>query len=184
MRITLLFLPILFLTFFSYGQITTPVVRANFGVDAELVSDHNVSTTTSGTDDWYHNASLRGTVQFVIDTNGAVALLERYVTDMASRRLSFQKNMRFAIFSVTNNHILLDAAFVRDYHGYDSTVFASGSNKNGDNPSNWTCSVSQGIPDKNDLLDMIVHVRRGGTSSTDSLWIFDGIELSCLCLKQ
>jgi hypothetical protein len=71
----------------------------------------------------------------------------------------------------------MDAVMVRDYHGDDSTVFASGSNKNGDNPAVWSCPVSQGIPDKNDILDMFVHVRRAGPTTTDSLWMFGGLSL-------
>jgi hypothetical protein len=85
--------------------------------------------------------------------------------------------MNYPIFSTVNNQLLLDAAFIRDFHGNDSTVFASGSNKNGDSPGNWSCPVSQPIPDKNDILDMMVHLRRAGTRNTDSLWLFGGIAL-------
>jgi len=56
-------------------------------------------------------------------------------------------------------------------------VFASGSNKNGMNPSTWTTPVSQGIPDKNDILDMMVHVRRAGPTVTDSMWLFGGVSI-------
>jgi hypothetical protein len=43
-------------------------------------------------------------------------------------------------------------------------------------PANWTGGV-QGIPDKNDILDVFMHVRRAGKLSTDSLWMFGGISL-------
>ena len=43
-------------------------------------------------------------------------------------------------------------------------------------PAPWTGGV-QGIPDKNDILDMYVHVRRAGPNTTDSLWMFGGISL-------
>src|SRR6185295_1804370 len=80
-------------------------------------------------------------------------------------------------FSIINSRLLLDAAFVRDFHGDDSTVFASGSSKNGDSPGDWNCPVSQGIPDKNDILDMMVHIRRAGPNFSDSLWMFGGMSL-------
>jgi hypothetical protein len=43
-------------------------------------------------------------------------------------------------------------------------------------PANWTGGI-QGVPDKNDILDMMVHVRRAGPNITDSLWMFGGISL-------
>jgi len=43
-------------------------------------------------------------------------------------------------------------------------------------PANWTGGV-QGIPDKNDILDVFMHVRRAGPTTTDSLWMFGGISL-------
>ena len=79
-------------------------------------------------------------------------------------------------FSVVNNRLWLDAIFVRDYHGNDTTVYTSGSDKNGMSPALWTGGI-QGIPDKNDILDMYVHVRRAGPNTTDSLWMFGGISL-------
>jgi hypothetical protein len=48
--------------------------------------------------------------------------------------------------------MLIDAVFIRDHHGDDSSVF-SGGNKNGMSPGIWSCPVSQGVPDKNDILD-------------------------------
>jgi hypothetical protein len=72
---------------------------------------------------------------------------------------------------------VIDAVFIRDYHGDDSTMFASGSNKNGMSPADWSCPVAQSIPDKNEILDMMVHVRRAGINPTDSLWMFGGISI-------
>jgi hypothetical protein len=43
-------------------------------------------------------------------------------------------------------------------------------------PADWTGGV-QGIPDKNDILDVFMHVRRAGPTNTDSLWMFGGISL-------
>jgi hypothetical protein len=71
---------------------------------------------------------------------------------------------------LSNNRLLIDGIFIRDYHADDSTVFASGGNKNGMSPALWSTPTSQGVPDKNDILDVFMHVRREGPSGTDSLW--------------
>ncbi len=160
-----------------HSQITTPVIRANFGVDADLRSNFFNGLVQSGNDDWFSLPGSVGTGQFVIDTTGSAAIVARYATDMAFRRLPFFRTMRYPQYSVINNRLLLDAVMIRDYHGDDSTVFASGGNKNGDSPADWSCPVSQGIPDKNDILDMFVHVRRAGPNATDSLWMFAGLSL-------
>lgn len=159
------------------AQITTPVIRANFGVDADLRSNFMNGMLMTGNDDWFVQPGTFGAGNFVIDTTGAAAIVAGYNSDPASRRLPFFRSMRFPQYSVVNNRLLLDAVMIRDYHGDDSTVFASGSNKNGMSPAVWTCPVSQGIPDKNDILDMFVHVRRAGPSRSDSLWLFGGLSL-------
>lgn len=158
------------------AQITSPVTRANFGVDGDLRANFFAGAAQGSGDDWFRQAGA-GTGQFIIDTTGAAAIVARYATDMAFRRQPFYRTMRYPGFSIVNNRMLLDAVFVRDYHGDDTTVFASGSNKNGDNPKDWSCPVSQGIPDKNDILDMMVHIRRAGPTATDSLWMFGGLSL-------
>ena len=156
------------------AQITTPIKKANFGVDADLRANFFDGAIETGNDDWFRNNGTVG--EFIIDTTGAAYLLSRYVSDPSSRRLPFFRNMRFPQFSVINGRLLIDAIFIRDYHGDDTTVF-SGGNKNGMNPDNWTCPVSQGIPDKNDILDMFMHVRRDGTGGSDSLWFFGAFSL-------
>src|SRR5436189_1005118 len=166
----------LFITSVSIAQITGPVTRANFGIEAELRANYFNGAVTSVGDDWYNNGTA-GTGQFIIDTNGEAALVARYSTNPASRMLSFSRLMRQAPYSIVNNRLLLDGIFTRDFHGDDSTVYASGSNKNGDSPVNWTTPVSQGIPDKNDILDVFVHARRAGPNITDSLWMFGGISI-------
>src|SRR5690606_17016916 len=80
-------------------------------------------------------------------------------------------------YTVLNNRMLIDGVFIRDYHGSDSTIFASGSNKNGMNPSVWTTPVAQSIPDKNEILDMMVHVRRAGPTTDYSLWLMGGLSI-------
>ncbi|HEY0677310.1 MAG TPA: T9SS type A sorting domain-containing protein [Chitinophagaceae bacterium] len=159
------------------SQITTPVIRANFGVDGELRSNYFLGFVQSGNDDWYTFPGSVGTGKFVIDTTGAAATVARYAWDLAFRRLPFFRTMSVPPYSLMNNRLAIDAVFIRDYHGDDSTIFASGSNKNGMSPQDWSCPVSQSIPDKNDILDMFVHVRRQGPNLTDSLWMMGAVSI-------
>jgi hypothetical protein len=159
------------------AQITSSVVRAGFGVDGDLRANMNGAAIYIGIDDWYNMAGTLGSGSFVIDTNGAAAIVSRYAVDPAFRQLPFFRTMRVPAYSTINNRLWIDAVFIRDYHGSDSTIFASGSNKNGMSPAVWTCPVAQGIPDKNDILDMFVHVRRQGANVTDSLWMMGGLSI-------
>lgn len=165
---------LLFATLYSQAQITTVVIKANFGVDADLRAnvENNVFKVN---DDWFRKEAGPG--NFVIDTTGAAYITSQYTSNPATRMQPFFRGMRFPQFSVVNNRLLIEAIFIRDHHGDDSTVFASGSNKNGMSPDLWSCPVSQGIPDKTDILDMMMHVRRDGPSNTDSLWMFGGVSL-------
>ena len=160
------------------AQITTAIIKANFGVDADLRSNYFNGAVQAGNDDWFRYPGIGSTLgEFVIDTTGAAALLAGYTSNPASRRLPFYRTMRFTPFSVVNNRKLIDAVFTRDYHGDDSTMFASGSNKNGMSPVMWSCPVAQSVPDKNEILDMMCHVRRAGPNNTDSLWMFGGVSI-------
>jgi len=175
------FIPVIFfiltISNLAEAQITSPVIKANFGVDADLRSNFFSGSTLNGNDDWFTQTGTPGSGIFVIDTTGAAAIVSGYNSNMAFRRTTFSRGMSYPVLSTVNGHLLLDAAFVRDFHGDDSTVFASGGNKNGETPANWNCPVAQGIPDKNDILDMMVHVRRAGASFTDSLWMMGGLSL-------
>ena len=162
---------------FLPAQITTPIIKARFGVDGELRANY-FGAVVAGNDDWFNNGTA-GTGEFVIDTNGAAAIIAGYLIDVSPfprRMASFFRTMSKPPFSIVANRLWLDAIFVRDYHGTDTTVFTSGSDKNGMSPANWTGGV-QGIPDKNDILDIMVHVRRAGPNNFDSLWMFGGISL-------
>ena len=159
-----------------FGQITTPVVKANFGIEADLSSNFFNNSITTTVDDWFNNG-YAGSGLFIIDTTGAASIVAGYSSNPATRKMSFSRLMRQAPYTVINNKLLLDAIFHRDYHGDDSTVFASGSNKNGMSPSMWACPIAQGIPDKNDILDTYTHIRRDGPNATDSLWMFGGVSI-------
>lgn len=172
---------LLLLCMFGYirlvnGQITTPIVKANFGIEADLSSNFFNNAPQPAVDDWFSNG-YPGTGQFIIDTTGAAAIVAGYALFPATRTNSFSRLMRPAPYTKVNNRLVLDAVFHRDFHGDDSTVFAAGSNKNGMSPVSWNCPVSQGIPDKNDILDAFTHVRRAGPNSTDSLWMFAAISM-------
>ena len=167
---------VLLIPLLGAGQITSPQINANFGVDADLRTNFYNNMNYSGNDDWFflNNA---GAGKLVIDTSGAAAITAQYVTDYNFRKLPFFRTMNYPSYSVVNNRLLIDAVFIRDYHGTDSTVFASGSNKNGMSPQNWITPVAQSIPDKNEILDMMVHVRRAGPNKTDPLWLVGGISI-------
>lgn len=174
-------LRILFLLIFScnllQAQITFPIIKANFGVEADLRSNFFNGLVQSGNDDWFLLPGTPGAGQFVIDTTGAAVILANYASNPDSRKLPFFRSMRYPPYTVVNNRLLVDAYFVRDYHGDDSTVYAAGSNKNGMSPADWSCPVSQSIPDKNEILDMMIHVRKAGPNMTDSMWLFGGISI-------
>lgn len=174
----LLLLVILLLYFVNLrAQITTPVINANFGVDAELRANFFNNFVQSGNDDWFIMPGTAGIGKHVIDTTGAAAMVARYTVDPPFRQIPFYRTMAYPAYSVINNRLLIDAVFIRDYHGSDSTIFASGSNKNGMSPADWTCPVAQSIPDKNDILDMMVHVRRAGPNSGYDLWMMGGLSI-------
>lgn len=158
------------------AQITTPVKRANFEIDGGLRANVFNGTSVSNSDDWFGNGDP-GTGTFVIDTVGAGYIRQLYINNPTSRDMPLFRSMRYPQFSIVNNMMLIDAVFIRDHHGDDSTAYASGSNKNGMSPASWATPVAQGVPDKNDILDMFMHVRRAGPNSTDSLWLFGGVSL-------
>lgn len=159
------------------AQITTPIIKANFGVEADLEANFYNNSDQNGNDDWFNNFPAGYIGQGVIDTTGAAAIVARYATDPAFRQLPFYRTMSVPAYSVVNHRMWIDAVFIRDYHGNDSTMFASGASKNGMSPADWSCPVAQSIPDKNEILDMMVHVRRAGPDVTDSLWMFGGLSI-------
>jgi hypothetical protein len=157
------------------SQVTTPQVLATFGVEGDLQSNYFGGAFVPGSnDDWFIYPS--GSGQFVIDTTGAYAITQQYISDLDFRKIPFFRKMIHPSYTlIGGTRRVIDAVFIRDYHGDDSTVFANGSNKNGMSPANWTCPVSQSVPDKNEILDMMVHIRRAGSETTSPLWMFGGV---------
>lgn len=175
MKKILSFFYLLFFVQLAKAQITTAVLKANFGIEGDLRSNYFNLAHSPGEDDWFYNGDA-GLGQFVIDTTGAAAIVAGYSTTPSTTTSSLTRGMRQPIYSLDNNKLLLDANFTRDYHGNDSTVFASGSNKNGMSPVLWSPTI-QSIPDKNDILDAFTHVRRDGPNPADSLWMFGGLSI-------
>lgn len=172
----LLFIPV-FLFNRATAQVTTPQIKARFGVDADLRSNFFNGFLQAGNDDWFTSGASSTSGVSVIDTTGASLIVSRYSSNPSTRGIPFFKEMAYPQFTIVNNKMLIDAVFIRDHHGDDSSVFASGGNKNGMSPNNWNTPVSQGVPDKNDILDMFMHVRRDGVNTNDSLWFFGGLSL-------
>ena len=162
------------------AQITTAGLRASFGVDGELRAPFLglAPLSPSLSHDWFTNST--GIQRFMIDTTGAAYYVSRCSTDIGFRRLPFFRTMRYPAMTILDGRRLIDAVYIRDYHGSDSTVYAQ-SNKNGGSPALWTGAIDGNIPQKNDILDIMVHVRRAGSSSfhtvADSLFFIGGIAI-------
>src|SRR5215470_7571 len=93
------------------AQITTPVIKASFGVDADLRANYFNGFVQSGNDDWFNNGTA-GSGLFVIDTNGASKVVAKYLTDVAPypyRMASIYRVMSRPTFSINNNRMWLDA---------------------------------------------------------------------------
>lgn len=160
---------------YSNGQITSPIIRAGFGVDAELNRNYFLSPL-SGNDDWFAAPGDNDNAgDFVIDTIGAAAVYAGYTSNPNSRFASFVRGMRYPILSPVNGRIYYDAVFIRDNHGTDSTSFTGGS-KNGQSPADWSTTISP-VLSKNDIVDGYLHVRRDGLTPADSLWFFGAVAL-------
>jgi hypothetical protein len=60
-------------SFLAQGQITDPVIKANFGVEADLRTNFFDGFLQAGNDDWFGNGDP-GPGTFIIDTTGAAFL--------------------------------------------------------------------------------------------------------------
>ena len=175
---TILLILVLIIPLLFFGQITTPVIKARFGVDADLRANYFNGAVQTGNDDWFNLVATDTSGKAVIDTTGATSIIAGYLSDVSpypKRMATLIRGMSKPKFSVINSRLWVDAVYVRDYHGTDTTVFTVAS-KNGESPAIWTPGV-QAVPDKNDILDMFMHVRRAGPNATDSLWMFGGIAM-------
>jgi len=163
---------VLLLPVFLSAQITSPMVRANFGLDADLRSNFFNLLLLPGNDDWFSNGASGSGVS-VIDTTGAASIFSGYTSNPATKNTAFARGMRYPLLSTINGRIYYDASYVRDFRGTDSTGFAGGL-KNGMSPQQWSSVVSP-VLSKNDITEVYLHVRRDGTNPTDSLFFFGGV---------
>jgi hypothetical protein len=173
------FLLLLISTSWAQAQITSPVIRGKFGVDADVQNNWFNNGALAGNDDWYFRNGSVGSSVFMIDTTGAAAITTQYASGIGLTTPFFRK-MNYPVHTkLDGTKTLMDAMFVRDYHNVDSTVFALGSNKNGMSPASWGCPDYNSVPDKNDILDAYVHIRREGPtlSIADTLWMFGAVAL-------
>jgi hypothetical protein len=154
------------------AQLTNGGLHANFGVDADTKSDYIKYGSVVGSirsEDWF---SLYPGSKGVIDTSDA-AYYKALLTH--NENISFVKTMSAPLYTKWNNSLWLDAVYCRDYikldsAHLDSTSFTT-SCKNAGDPGTWLAGPG-GVSNKNDLLDVYTHMRRSGTSITDSLWLF------------
>ncbi len=166
------------------AQLSNGGTLANFTIDADTkVGYAKFGTTTLlayDNDDWFLPAAYSGTGKGVIDTTGASAFRTSL---MAGNNISFSRRMNVVNNTVVNGRIWVDGLYVRDYIGsnidslnmsYDSTTFGNAAKNAGDPNTNWNVGT-QTIPSKVDLIDGFAHLRRDGSSPSDSLWMNFGI---------
>jgi hypothetical protein len=70
-------LPLLLLSNQGISQIITPVIKANFGVEADLKANFYGGMPLPANDDWFPGSN--GTGIYVIDTTGAAAIMQGYI---------------------------------------------------------------------------------------------------------
>src|SRR6476620_6807662 len=94
------------------AQITTPIIKARFGVDAGLRANYFNGLVQTGNDDWYNLVAADTSGKAVIDTTGAAAILAGYLTDVSpwpKRMASIIRSMSRPKFSIVNNRLWIDA---------------------------------------------------------------------------
>lgn len=164
---SLLFALILLALLGSPAMVLSQVgVGANFGVEAEAYSGDVISGVN--TDDWFYN-TVSGAG--VIDEAAAASM--GYVAQLAAgNNISFDLRQSIPNYASNNGYIWYSARYARDYTSLttnDQTTFTSGTN--GANPQTSWSTGSGSIPNKTDIVDAAVHMRRDGVNVTDDLWV-------------
>jgi hypothetical protein len=176
---SLTFLLLVASTTWIQAQVSSPIIKGKFGVDGDVQNNWFNNGALAGNDDWYFKNGSSSSSVFVIDTTGAANIVTQYAAGIGLTT-PFYRKMRYPAYTqLDGTKTMIDAVFVRDYHDVDTTCFASGSNKNGMSPADWSCPDYQSIPNKNDILDAFIHIRREGPtlSIADTLWMFGGLVL-------
>ncbi len=163
-----------FCPLFSCAQLTNGGINAYFGVDGDTRNNYvkyGPATGSIASDDWFSSSPSGKNIIDTLGAAGYLALLQ------SGENIGFNKRMSVPLYSKLNGKLWLDAVYGRDYIAtnslVDSTAFGSAS-KNGDNPVNWSGSITN-FPDKDDLVDVFAHMRRDGANVHDSLWFFTGV---------
>lgn len=155
----------------------SPALRAGFGLEGDLYANKRDFGTFMATNsnDWFRiSNSPAGNGIGLIDTAGTAAT-NLLFSNVNNRNYAFNKGMAYKRFSVLNNRLYLDAKYIRDFHKTDYTAYIT-SNKNGQNPMVWQGGQSQ-VLGKNDIMDGYCAFARGGSSLTDSLWMFGALSI-------
>src|SRR5437868_14387155 len=91
------------------AQITTPVIKAAFGVDGDVKCNYfnGVGYLAALNDDWFYSA---GTGKFMIDTTGAGAYVAGVTANANNGLVPFYRTMRYPSYDTTlSNRTLIDA---------------------------------------------------------------------------
>ncbi|WP_338645735.1 T9SS type A sorting domain-containing protein [Flavobacterium sp. KS-LB2] len=158
-----------------YGQLVGgAAVKANFGIEADgyanLLQFGNFNPGPANTDDWF-NSTYPGSGKGVIDISGAAALR---TSILANNNFSFTKGQSVTTpapglpYPVVDGFLWIDSVYGRDTNSAqgnsDSSIFASSSDKNADNPITWSLGAGS-VPQKDDIIDVMAHLR--GTNPHD-----------------
>jgi hypothetical protein len=153
----------------SYSQFSRGGMRSNFGIDADTRAGYSKYGVNSNSgDDWFAGTGIAG--KGVIDTFNASYYREQLKNN---KNITFGQTKLLPAFAQSGGNLWLDGGYMRDncaLNGQDPTTFGP-SAKNGENPKNWKC-YADGVPPKDDIIDTYFHLRRAGSSITDSLWLF------------
>ncbi|WP_188369461.1 Ig-like domain-containing protein [Muriicola marianensis] len=141
-------------------------VGANFGIEADAYSGDVLSGVL--TDDWFYNG-ISGAG--VVDEATAAAM--GYAAQLAANNnIAFDLRQSIPNYASNNGYIWYSTRYGRDQitgSTNDQTTFTGG--KNGENPmTKWGVQTSP-VPDKTDIVDAGVHMRRDGVDVTDDLWV-------------
>ncbi|MBC2839150.1 Ig-like domain-containing protein [Robiginitalea sp. SC105] len=159
-------IPLFFLFIFTTPVLGQSGVGAQFGIEADAYSGDVLSGPT--TDDWFFGG-LSGSG--VVDEASATAM--GYAAQLAAgNNIAFDLDQSIPNYATNNGYIWYSTRFGRDHissTSNDQSVFIAG--KNGDNPMLAWTNGNGTVPDKTDIVDMGVHMRRDGVDVTDDLWV-------------
>jgi len=160
--------------FFMYAESTaqtnTGCVAGGFGIDAGFYSGvieygTGVEPGSPRSNDWFQGQFGIG----VVDESEKNAIENLLKTVPNPTYLAPQK---YALATLVNNQILIDAIFARDHFGgtghIDPTSYVQAS-KNGEDPAIWAPGPAN-VLGKNDIIDVAGFMFRNGSTINDDLW--------------